>query len=46
MLERIPGFLYPRNIHYARVKGVSGGEEKECPSREARLKRWWPLRSE
>lgn len=31
MLERIPGFLYPRNIHYARVKGVSGGEEKGMP---------------
>ena len=31
MLERIPGFLYPRNIHDARVKGVSGGEEKGMP---------------
>ena len=31
MLERIPGFLYPRNIHSARVKGVSGGEEKGMP---------------
>ena len=31
MVKRILGFLYPRNVHYTRVKGVSGGERKEMP---------------